>query len=649
MSGIVGLWNLNGRPVERELLQKLCATQAHRGPDGQSHWLDGPVGLGAQMLRVTPESVDESQPAVAAWGPVIVFDGRLDNRDELLGLLKGSADVNETSPDSALVLHAYREFGEHCANRLNGDFALAIFDPAEQKLVLARDALGVRPLYHIMAGKTFLFASEIKALLAYPDVSAQPNCEIIAEYLCMRLLLEEGEGQTFFRGVYSLPPGNVGIVTPQGFKKEVYWDFDPFNQIRLGSSEEYVHEFRRRFDQAVRRRLRSTGPVAVWVSGGLDSSSIFCAAEQMRQAEPGGLPRLRGISDFYDGYPETYEDSYVRDIERQFGVTVTRVGSGTPTIMKDSRKIVWHTEIPLLAWDSVHDGTDETALDRPRTVLTGHWGDQLLTQQAYLIDLFRSLAWTAIWRHIRNYRLWTNDADPWDFSKTFFVDLLRYHVPEKFFPLLRRLRTGPNNGGYYGAAMARLIRQLPHKRTLFHSVLARGAGSAHSAFIYQTFRSRHHVMCMEWNNKIAAMQGVDMAFPFLDRDLVAWVMGIPGAAVMQDGIPKSILRKAMRSVLPLSIVDRRCKADFTAVANSGVLEEYDKLKQHVTDGLAVRLGYFELEATLKELERRKALSYGPSGESTGFFRDLAALEDWLRVFFNVSDLKMISLFIVGSA
>jgi asparagine synthase (glutamine-hydrolysing) len=172
MSGIVGIWNLDGKPVEREVLARMSATMAHRGPDGEEMWIKGPVGLGCQLLRVTPESEKETQPLVDSSGAVVVFDGRLDNREELLESLKDSYQVSSSSPDPDLVLAAYEAFGDRLPERLAGDFAFGLFDPNRQQILLARDAIGIRPLYYCRTRDTFLFASEIKALLAHPEVSS---------------------------------------------------------------------------------------------------------------------------------------------------------------------------------------------------------------------------------------------------------------------------------------------------------------------------------------------------------------------------------------------------------------------------------------------------------------------------------------------
>jgi asparagine synthase (glutamine-hydrolysing) len=212
MSGIVGIWNLDGRPVEPDLIRRLNAPLPHRGPDGHGEWVQGPVGLACQLLRVTPESLHEVQPLVHPSGAVIVFDGRLDNREELLSHLKGAWGAEPDSPDPALVLAAYASWGERFPEYLNGDFALAVFDPNRRQLFLARDTMGIRPLYYHRTGDTFLFASEIKAILAHPGVTVRPNADVIAEYVFAGLA---NQGETFFEEVFSLIPAHQALLTPR--------------------------------------------------------------------------------------------------------------------------------------------------------------------------------------------------------------------------------------------------------------------------------------------------------------------------------------------------------------------------------------------------------------------------------------------------
>jgi len=241
MSGIVGVWNLDGRPLAPGLLDDLGVALAHRGPDGDGAWVEGSVGLACRLLRVTPEAARESQPCVSPSGTALVFDGRLDNREDLLASLEDARSVGRDAPDAALVLAAYEVFGERLPERLSGDFALGLFDPHRRQLLLARDAMGVRPLYYCRRAHLIVFASEIKALLVHPDVPARPDDELLARFLLDDI--RGREGRTFFEGVSSVPPACVAIVTPGGCTTRRYWDFDPSRRTRLGSFQEYAAAF----------------------------------------------------------------------------------------------------------------------------------------------------------------------------------------------------------------------------------------------------------------------------------------------------------------------------------------------------------------------------------------------------------------------
>lgn len=638
MSGIIGIWNLDERPVEGGVFAGMSATLAHRGPDGEARWIEGPIGLACQLLRVTPEAATETQPLVHSSGAVIVFDGRLDNREELLASLRRSPGVSGDSPDPALVLAAYEIFGKRFPERLNGDFALGLFDPNRRRLLLARDAIGIRPLYYCRVRDTFLFASEIKALLAHPQVSVRPHDDVLAALLA-RVTAPDNQGLTFFEGVSSLPPAHMAILTPEGFVTRRYWDFDPTRRTRFRTFQEYAEAFRHYFEQAVRRRLRSAYPVAVSVSGGLDSSAIFCLTETLRQRAPDRYSPLLGISyTSTDGSPSD-ENAFVMEIERAYGVTIERVPMSVG-FLDGSRETVRHVEIPFL--DEQGNNTQTflkiTRSLGARVLLTGHWGDQMLFDQAYLVDLFRHLAWGEISTHLKEFGRWYTEEGPnvsRYFKRCFLLDLIKYHVPDFLIPLLRRLRSMAVRDApdrlWYAEAFRSRIRCCTSKQTLVRGSFA----TVHARSLYQEARSQHHVLCMEWNNKMAAMYGMDMAFPFLDRELVAFLMGIPGEMQTWKGVPKALLREAMRGILPDAIVRRTSKGDFTHVVNEAMEQEYPRLVHCLEEGMmAVRMGYVREEMIWEELARLKGRIRGPDCGVTWSLSDLLGIELWFQVFFG---------------
>lgn len=633
MSGIVGIWNLDGQSVSGALLTSLSVPLAHRGPDGNGQWIKGPVGLACQMLRVTPESAAESQPAVHPSGRALVFDGRLDNRDELLTHVKDMPGITAQSPDSAFVLAIYEIYGEQFVKHLAGDFALALYDQNQRMLLLARDALGIRPLYHTRVGSSFLFASEIKALLAHPHLSARPNDDMLACYLLSSR--PKDTSMTCFQGIASLLPAHIATMTPERFSTRRYWDFEVTEQ-RCDAFQDYAQAFRHHFAQAVRRRLRSAHPVVVSVSGGLDSSSILCMVETLHRTYPEQVPSSIGLSYLSPEGSPSDEKEFLVEIERMYDLSIQRIPSGRHGLMGGGREAVWHIEAPFLdqQWNTLHTFFQTAHRLGARTILTGHWADQVLFPQAYLVDLFRRLAWGEIKKHLMEFNRWLIDMDPHFFRQQFWLDLVKYHVPERLVPTLRRVRATPQPPACYTNSIRRRARRHVPQQPLLGTHLP----TAHARSLYEEVRSSYHVRCMEWDNKVAAMHGCDMAFPFLDRDLLTFLMSIPGEIQTWNGVPKGLLREAMRGILPDAIADRRWKADFSHLVNQGMEHDYPRLVDSLaSESAAVKWGYLDGDATQALLQESGRPLQRHTCEAAWALSDLVGLELWLQVFFEKKD------------
>ena len=637
MAGILGLWNLDGRPVETSELARLSATLSHRGTDGEGLEIHGSMGLACRLSRITPEAALEIQPVVDVTGAALVFDGRLDNREELLAVLQPAADISADSSDPTLALALYRTYGDKFAERLNGDFALGLFDPDRRQILLARDAVGLRPLYFYASRDLFLFASEIKTLLAHPGVASRPADNVLADFIFNRLAATDDRGVTFFQDIFSLLPAHLGIVTREKVVTRRYWDFDPTRQVRFNSFPEYSEAFRHYFKQSVRRRLRSAGPVAVSVSGGLDSSAIFCVAETVRRSAPDRYPSLLGVSyTSPDGSPSD-EQAFLLEIERAYGLEIQRFSKLPSGLMDGCREAIWHVEAPFM--DVQWSGTRAFfALVRQlgaRVLLTGHWGDQFLFDDAYLADLCWRGAGRTAWRHIDEYGRWLDIPDRNYFKRRLLRTLLGSSLPDAMIPTLRTLRRKcfPNREfrpGYTAQFRSRAndhtVRRAPGEPSI----------SAHARSLYREARCRYHVLGMEWNNKVGAMHGLEMAFPFLDRDLIAFQMGIPGEIQSFMGIPKGLLREALRGVLPERIANRTSKADFTSVVNDGVAQDYEQLVDCLRAGLATTMGYVDENVMAEQLARLRSDIRSETCRVSWALGDLLALELWLQSFFNVA-------------
>lgn len=628
MSGLAGVWNRDGRPVAPDGLAAMSRALAHRGREARATWVEGAVGLACRLARTAPESSRERQPYRGAGGEVVLFDGRLDNREDLRRRL--GEEVGPPRADSGLVAAAYRRFGDGLPATLAGDFALAVWDPGRQRLLLARDALGVRPLYlcRARAGSSVLFASEIKALLAHPAVDARPDRDTLADFLVDHV---RDPSRTFFEGISSVEPAHLIEVWSDSLAARRYWDFDPGRRLRLGSTREYAEAFREVLERAVRRRLRSARPVAVSVSGGLDSSSVLALALGSEGAGP--TPPVLGVSYLAPEGSDADERRFLVDLEERLGTSIHRFPLGRG-VLEDAAAGVWHNEMPWLDGHWNATGRFMTAVRElgTRVVLSGHWADELLFPQAYLVGMFRRLRWRAAWSHLDEFGRWMTDADQRFFRRRFLKDLVKFHVPRPLLPLVHRTRLEPRPWH------SRDLRRRAARRAWKRRSELPGEGSAHFRSLYEEARSAHHVLCLEWSDKVAAMHGLEWSFPFLDRDVVSFLMAAPGEVVTPDGVPKGLLRTATRGLLPESIRRRRWKANFLPLIEEGVsadarsiVEELDRFRE------ARRLGLVDDDAVVRSVGGVPGREELTGEEAVTDLLDLLALELWARVFFASGD------------
>ncbi len=292
MSGFFGIFRTDGEPVEPDDLIVMRDAMSCWGPSGSRMWSDGPIGLGHLMSCVTPESEGDVQPREDSRGAaVLAARVRLDNREDLFDSMGLPRHASRPVPDSGLILRAYEKWGADCTQRLLGDWAFAVWDPARQSLLLARDHCGTTGIYFCRRGQRFAFASSLKALTALPWIEVRPNLYRIAR-LCA-LWVAKGDTTTCYEGVHQLPPAHRLCLDGRGDRLERYWRLEDSPGIRLKTDDEYVHAFTEVFEEAVRCRLRSRGKIGISLSGGLDSGSV--AAVAAKELAAGGR-RLHALS-----------------------------------------------------------------------------------------------------------------------------------------------------------------------------------------------------------------------------------------------------------------------------------------------------------------------------------------------------------------
>jgi len=555
-----------------------------------------------------------------------VFEGRLDNRRELLRALADHPGVSPECPDQALVLAAYCRFGEAFPERLSGEFAAGICDHRLNRLVLARDRLGVRPLCYARVRETVIFASSARALLAYPGLQAVPDDVTLADFI-LYFRSSDTLSRTFFRDVHSLPPAHILMATPAGVTIRRYFDFDTGRSIRLPAFRDYAAAFHDVFVESVRRRVRSPRPVAVAVSGGLDSSYIFCVAGRLLKEDPGLCPGVLGYNFSGDAGGSSDERAFVQALEDESGARIERIGqrSGFMDCAEDDVRAVESPMVDGLARQS-RAGMEAMRRAEVGRLLTGHWGDQLLSDSHYLLDLVRSRQWRLLRQHAGGW-----DVDAWRLAGRVVRGLAARHLPAPLTAAARRARgraEAPWRMPWFTARFRRLLRERAG-----HQPLPSIDGRHHAAAIYRESRLPYHVQCLEWNARVAGAHGLEISFPFLDCDLIQFLMSIPGEMQSHDGVPRALMREAMRAIVPEAIVSRRDKGEFTHLANEGVARDFpvirDLLGEHA---LSVQLGYLDGPILASHLDRwRSGLASARNAVLANRIVDLCGFELFLRV------------------
>jgi asparagine synthase (glutamine-hydrolysing) len=633
MSGVFGCWHLDARPIDVEVFRGCVGRISPAGTRDIQTWIHGSIGLGCKGGDALGASRSDRGGSSADPVPC-VFDGRIDNRHELIRRLADDPRVAAHCDDRDLLLAAYDHFGDAFVQHVHGDFAVAVFDRRQQRLVLARDRLGLRPLCYTHSGGAFLFGTEAKALLAHPGMIAAPDELMLADSLLSFRALDS-QTRTFFAGIRSLPAAHLLIATSDGVSVRRYFEFDT-RQTRLRSFSDYAEAFGDLFDASVRKRLRCARPVAISVSGGLDSAYIFCVAQRALAEGTAQCPAVLGFN--YAGAAGTpsEEERFVSALEQASGARITRLRQRAGFIECAAGE-VWHAESPIVQGLACQG---QAVLRRVRNAgagrfITGHWGDQMLSDSDYLLDLFRSGRWRSLERHARAWRIGIRGV-----AARFVRDVASRRLPPSVASAARRARSRRGD-----------VCQAPWFTPRFRRVLCERAASdglaplgrsSHARAIHQQSRLGYHVQCMEWNSRIGAMHALDVAFPYLDCDLIQFLMSIPGEVQSHGGVPRGLMRQAMRGVVPDAVIDRRSKGEFTHLMNEGIVNDFDAICDLLgPSALAVRFGYLDGAVLCRQLrEWHQALRSSADAVLTNRIVHLCGFELLLRQFFSHSEVTI---------
>ncbi len=338
MCGICGKLYFNPmRKADQNNISAMASVLAHRGPDDHGIYVDGPVGIGHQRLSIIDLSPAGHQPMSNEDGSIwIVFNGEIYNFEELRMELQGKGHVFTSHTDTETIIHLYEEEDTDCLNRLRGMFAFAIWDSTKQRLFIARDRVGKKPLVYAVTDDAIIFASEIKALLQDPSVTAEVDCEALHHYLTYQYVPSPW---TMFKGIRKLPPAHSLVVEREKITTRQYWQLSYAQKLTLPTLGDYVEQFMDVFTEAVKIRLRSDVPLGAFLSGGIDSSATVAVMSQLTN---------RAIKTFSIGFDvsEYNETTFAAMVAKKFNTDHTEF-IVNPDAISILPKLVWHYNEPF--------------------------------------------------------------------------------------------------------------------------------------------------------------------------------------------------------------------------------------------------------------------------------------------------------------
>jgi asparagine synthase (glutamine-hydrolysing) len=621
MCGIAGLWRPNDRPAPQPAeIEPMVAALHHRGPDGNGVHAVGRVALGHARLSII-DLAGGAQPMCNEDGSVwVTFNGEIFNYVELRDLLRARGHRFRTASDTEVLVHLYEEHGDAFVEHLNGQFAIALWDDRRQRLVLARDRVGIRPLFYTWIGGSLAFASEAKALFALPGGRRELNPAALASVFSFWSALP---ADTAFEGVYSVPPGHLMRVDERGTQMARYWDW-PFGGGReAGSDDALAEELHALLVDAVRLQLRADVPVGAYLSGGLDSSVVTALVRNYTQAS------LRTFSTTFED-AEFDESAYQRQLVAHLRTEHSSILASRTAIGHAFPRTVWHAESPLVrtAATPMMLLADSVRAAGYKVVLTGEGADEAFGGY----DLFKEAKirrWVARcpesrWRarllgRLYPYLASSPGAGSAMTQRFFSSGLDRVDAPD-FAHTLRIAATRRTlhllSDEWRSRVLAwdpatALAAGLPDDFGRWHALERDQYVEAHTLLSGYLLSSQ--------GDRVAMAASVEARYPFLDHRVVEFSCRLPPRLKLRGLREKVLLKQSMAAELPAAIIGRT-KQPYRAPDSASFFHDGQPLP-YVADLLsASRLraaGIFEPTAVARLYDKCRA------GKAIGFADNMA--------------------------
>ena len=599
MCGFVAMLGLNGTKTNQSVVERMADTIRHRGPDDGGIFVSGSVGFGFRRLSILDLSPTGHQPMVSSDGQaVLVFNGEIYNYLELRKELEGLGHSFQSTGDSEVLLHAYLEWGSQCLNRLNGMWAFLIYDRRDGKVFGSRDRFGKKPLYLYRTPTHVLLASEIKAILASGTYAGGPNWPLVSRFFLEGNLDQLNFGnETFYSDIVQIRPGAAFEIDFSGGVREwQYWSVDVLPGDEDLCCDQKFYEI---FEDAVRLRLRSDVPVGIFLSGGLDSTSIACTVAKLRKEnERGNSSPFLAFSFQAEKFDES---AFIAETVKQTGVQLVLFQPDPRTLLEKMERMLWYQDEPVHSMVAVITfELSRLAAERGvKVILNGGGADETLAGypnlfENYWFSISRTKKMSVLWNEIVAYSK-VHESDPqrlflksagW-FMKQPIMSLKLYRVLASW----RQTRTLRSHPWF----SEELTAQLPGKSTApvnmdLESALKSCMDSAPLPFYLR----------LEDRNSMA--HSVEARMPFLDYRLVSFANRLPVNWKMRGGWSKYVLRESMRGRIPESVRTRPDKMGFPVPTKEWFAGSFYEPFQDLLSGRQVReRGIYNVERIRQDI------------------------------------------------
>ncbi|MEA3560148.1 MAG: asparagine synthase (glutamine-hydrolyzing), partial [Candidatus Omnitrophota bacterium] len=555
MCGIAGIYNLDRKPVIYSQVKKMSEALRHRGPDDEGEFIERNLGLAHRRLAIIDLSPTGRQPMSNEDGTILlVCNGEIYNYLELIPVLEAKGHRFYSKTDVEVIIHAYEEWGEECLDKFNGEFAFAIWDKIKNKLLLARDIFGTKPIYYYYKNGQFAFASEIKAFFHLESFKKKVCIEALSEYFTFQNIFTN---KTLFNGVKLLPQGHVLTVTKAGLKERQYQDL-VFQEERL-PLKDYISKIEGAFERSIARHLISDVPVGSYLSGGMDSASIVALASRQ-------VPRLMTFTGGFDlssasGIELVFDER--KDAERiahHFHTTHYEMVIHSGDMSYIIPRLIWHLEDLRVGMSYQNFYIAQLASKFVKVVLAGAGGDEMFGGYPWRYDLVKDCKTINEFDKVY-YRYWTRLV-PDKEKKRFFSKQIWSKIKDlSTFEIYKSIVKKSNNGA-----------------------------SLNRAFYFEAKTFLHGLLLVE--DKISMANSLEVRLPFLDKELIELSTRILPDYKHNSGEGKFILRQAMRKFLPKTIIEKKKQGFSPPDASWYRGESMNYVKKIILDPRTLDRGYF---------------------------------------------------------